>query len=191
MDAMVEGLKGTWSDITGFFDNLVTTVTTTIGELPGKMLQWGKDMMSNFINGLKEVPVVGTVVEIAEGVANNLHHSTPEEGPLKDDDEWGYDFMNNFIQGIEGKKDDIKSAVRGVAQAMADARGGFGAINANVTGSLAASGITRSASIIQNISFSNTFNGDTRSNQMTAANAMKGNAEDTTALLSRGIAYAR
>lgn len=191
MDALVEGLKGAWGDITGFFDNLVTTITTTIGELPGKMLQWGKDMITNFISGLKEVPVVGTVVGIAEDVAKNLHHSTPDEGPLKDDDEWGYDFMDNFIQGIEAKKDDIRSAVQGVAQAMADARGGLGAINANVTGSLAASGITRNASIIQNISFSNTFNGDTRSNQMTAASAMKGNAEDTTALLSRGIAYAR
>ncbi len=191
MDALLEGLQNAWSNITGFFDNLVTTVTTTIGGLPDKMFQWGKDMISNFVTGLKEVPVVGTVVEIAEGVAKKLHHSTPEEGPLKDDDEWGYDFMDNFIAGIEGKKDDVKAAVQGVAQAMADARGGFGAINANVTGSLAASGITRNASIVQNISFSNTFNGDTRSNQMTAANALRSDAEDTTALLSRGIAYAR
>lgn len=191
MNAMLEGLNSIWDDILSFFGNIVTTVTSTIGELPSKMLQWGKDMISNFVSGLEEVPVVGTVVKIAEDVASNLHHSTPDEGPLKDDDEWGYDFMDNFIAGVEGRRDALKSAINGVAELVASTGNGVAGINANVTGAMAASGMTRNSSIIQNVTFCNTFNGDTRSNQTAAANVMKGNAADTTALLSRGIAFAR
>lgn len=191
MDALLDGLNSVWDDISSFFDNIVTTATTTIGELPGKMLQWGKDMISNFISGLEEVPVVGTVVKIAEDVSNNLHHSTPEEGPLKDDDEWGYDFMNNFITGIKDKESDLKAAVTGIAGVVADTKGGFGVLGADVTGSMATSGTTRTNSIIQNITFSNTFNGDTASNQRTAATQMERNATDTTTYLANAIAFGR
>ena len=191
MNALLNGLQSVWSSITSFFDNIVTTVTTTIGELPGKMLQWGKDMISNFISGLEEVPVVGTVVKIAEDVSSKLHHSTPDDGPLKDDDEWGYDFMDNFIIGIEGRKDALRNTINGVADLVANSSSGIDGISTTVTGAMATSGMTRNNSIIQNVTFSNTFNGDTRSNQTAAASAMKRNADDTTALLSRGIALAR
>lgn len=191
MNALVNGLKSVWSDVTGFFDDIVTKVTETIGGLPSKMLQWGKDMITNLKEGIEEVPIVGSVVKVAEGIANNLHHSTPDEGPLKDDDEWGYDFMDNFITGIEGRKEAVRSAINGMADLVANTSSGFTGISANVTGAMAAGGMTRNNSIIQNITFSNTFNGDTRSNQAAAANAMQGNAYDTTALLSRGIALAR
>ncbi len=191
MEALMSGLESVWGDLTTFFNNIVTTVTTTIGELPGKMLQWGKDMISNFISGLEEVPVVGTVVKIAEDVSSRLHHSTPDEGPLKNDDEWGYDLMDNFITGIREKESDIKAAINDVAGVIADTSGGFGALNANVTGSMAAGGMTKTSNIVQNITFSNSFTGDTASNQRVAAGQMERNAKDTTTYLANAIAFGR
>lgn len=191
MEALMSGLESVWDDLTTFFDNIVTTVTTTIGELPGKMLQWGKDMISNFISGLEEVPVVGTVVNIAEDISSKLHHSTPDEGPLKNDDEWGYDLMDNFITGIREKESDIKAAIDSVAGVVAEASGGFVALNANVTGSMATSGMTKTNNIIQNITFSNSFTGDTASNQRVAAGQMERNAKDTTTYLANAIAFGR
>ena len=191
MEALMRGLESVWGDLTTFFNNIVTTVTTTIGELPGKMLQWGKDMISNFISGLEEVPVVGTVVKIAEDVSSRLHHSTPDEGPLKNDDEWGYDLMDNFIVGIREKESDIKAAINGVAGVIADTSGGFGVLNANVTGSMATGGMTKTNNIIQNITFSNSFTGDTASNQRVAAGQMERNAKDTTTYLANAIAFGR
>lgn len=191
MDALLDGLNSVWSDITSFFSNIVTTATTTIGELPSKMLQWGKDMISNFIQGLKETPIGETVSGIANTVSKFLHHSTPDEGPLKNDDEWGYDLMDNFVTGIKEKESDIKAAVSGIASVVADTKGGFGVLGADVTGSMATSGTTRTNSIIQNITFSNTFNGDTASNQRTAATQMERNATDTTTYLANAIAFGR
>ena len=47
-----------------------------------------------------------------------LHHSTPEKGPLKDDDKWGGDLMDNLITGIQSKEKMLSDTVKDVAESI-------------------------------------------------------------------------
>lgn len=89
--------------------NLVVWVQNGLAQKIRDAWQWGRDLIQNFINGLKSLPIVGTVSGIATTISNYLHHSTPEEGPLKDDDEWMPDMMDNFIEGIRSKERDLQA----------------------------------------------------------------------------------
>lgn len=64
---------------------------------------WGSHMMQNFINGInsKQSALTTAVQNAGKIVSNNLHHSHPDEGPLKDDYKWMPDMMNLFIGGIK------------------------------------------------------------------------------------------
>lgn len=97
------------SQIGGFFSNLA-----------GQALQWGSDLIGNIIAGINSMinGVRQAASNVASSIASILHHSTPEIGPLKDDDQWGADFVNNLTQGIESSTGRVRQAALGVAQSM-------------------------------------------------------------------------
>ncbi len=68
-------------------------------------LKWGSDLGSNIANGLKSKKSIGEVTASAAAVAgcisDYLHHTVPEKGPLKNDDEWMLDMMENFAKGMD------------------------------------------------------------------------------------------
>lgn len=97
---------------------------------------WGADLVSNFTNGIQSmVSTVGDVVTgIADKVAGLLEHSTPDEGPMKDDDKWMPDFMNNLINGIENNTPDLVSSAKNVASQVQGAmQGTLTGIDTNVS----------------------------------------------------------
>lgn len=63
---------------------------------------WGYELGNNFANGIKSAysKVSSAANSLAKAAAGPLKHSTPNEGPLSDDDLWGYHMAQNFEQGM-------------------------------------------------------------------------------------------
>ena len=135
ISSIVNGIKNT---VTTVFGNILSGIRTTVGNIasaiksgfqtaidfitsiPGKALQWGKDMIMGIVNGIKSC--IGAVTDAVRGVANTitsfLHFSVPDEGPLTEYESWMPDFMQGLAKGIEKSKGVVEKAVSGVAADM-------------------------------------------------------------------------
>lgn len=81
----------------------VTGAIENLKSLPGKALQWGKDLIDSFITGIKEKlsHLVDTVKGVAQSVADFLGFSEPEKGPLSNFHTYAPDMMQLFASGIK------------------------------------------------------------------------------------------
>ena len=86
---------------------------------------WGWDMLVNFGNGVAEAwdrgGVGGVINFAAEQLARIWEHTTPKEGPLKDDDEWGGHLMDNIINGMLSREGELIRQTERIASAMESA----------------------------------------------------------------------
>ena len=75
---------------------------------------WGLDMMNNFTSGVAEGqgPLMKLIEQITQEIKDNLGHSVPKKGPLKDDDLWTVHMMDNFLAGIESKRGEVQDALQ-------------------------------------------------------------------------------
>ena len=75
-------------------------------------VQWGKDLISGFIDGIKGGwdALKGAAGGAAEAIASRLHFSVPDEGPLADADQYMPDFINLLAGGLEKGKDKLADA---------------------------------------------------------------------------------
>ena len=85
----------------------------------GKAYGWGSDMGANFAAGMRTA--VGLVQAAANAIASAaaaaLHHSTPEIGPLKDDDVWGLHMAENIAKAMYKGVPQVKRASLALAEA--------------------------------------------------------------------------
>lgn len=65
--------------------------------------EWGADLISNFINGIKSKigELTNSVKGVAKTVWNYLHFSKPEMGPLSDFHTYAPDMIDMFVKGID------------------------------------------------------------------------------------------
>lgn len=187
-----------------FVPNLVigwwNSIDELFGGLPSKALEWGKDMLQNFINGITEK--IGALKEkitsIGDTIAEKLHFSKPDNGPLADADKWTPDMMDLFTSGIESGKAKLKNAVVGVAGLIkgvvtGEKGQGIQTLARSATASQSTvGGITNSnRSITQVLNFSNTFNGGDPETQRQASSQMNKNAHDASTYLADALAFGR
>jgi TP901 family phage tail tape measure protein len=66
----------------------------------------------------KALSAVQAAQSMAQSLVNNLGHSKPKEGPLKDDDLWGKHFMQNIVSGMQSGMPALKSATNQIATAL-------------------------------------------------------------------------
>ena len=89
-------------------------------ELPEKALEWGKDLIGNFVQGIKDK--VGDVVDAVAGVADTvkdfLGFSEPDKGPLSDFHTYAPDMIDLFTKGIRDNLSEVSSASSAMADAM-------------------------------------------------------------------------
>lgn len=118
-----EGVKKVFKDLLNWFAGIGEEIGYKLADVIEEAKQWGKDLIQNFIDGCKEAwnKWEHFWEGIGEDIYDFLHHSTPEKGPLKDDDEWGADFMENFIGGAASKEDELIDTVEGIATDVEDA----------------------------------------------------------------------
>lgn len=117
-------ISGVVSAIVVFFTqsipNAANAALDFLQSLPGKALQWGKDMIQGFADGImqKAYAVIDGVKGIAEKITSFLHFSRPDTGPLRDYESWMPDMMRGLASGIR------KNAWR-VQGALDDSTGGW------------------------------------------------------------------
>lgn len=83
---------------------------------------WGADMIQNFADGINaSAGVLEAAAKVSANIVESIWgHSTPDEGPLKDDDVWGAHLVQNLIDGINSKANALKSAVLHTADYIAN-----------------------------------------------------------------------
>lgn len=91
---------------------VVDPISNKIKELPRMALQWGKDLIDNFVQGIisKISAVTSAVSSVASKVKNYIGFSEPEEGPLSNFHTYAPDMMKLFSQGITDNIGLVKSA---------------------------------------------------------------------------------
>ena len=121
---IVEGLILATPDILASIPPLVSSIIESFSQL-GPMLvdnayDWGYDMIISLINGMEDMlPALASgAAGVAGTLAAYLHHTTPDKGPLKDDDKWGSDFIDNFIQGMDSEDLALERSLYGVANTI-------------------------------------------------------------------------
>lgn len=170
------------------YDHLAPMVEDNENQLGFDWKKSAEDATDSFTSGFDFSAAMEKEDEFTQYTADNLKHSTPVAGPMSGDDTWMPDMMQNFIDGINNKKSEFEAAVLSLAAIVNDNLGGVMELSSGST-SVVGRNTNRNTTVTQNISFSNTFNGDTRSNQVAAGNAMRNNANDTTTYLANGLAF--
>lgn len=77
---------------------------------------WGKDLMDNFIQGIKDKiqKLKDTVSSVAQAVKDFLGFSEPEKGPLSNFHTYAPDMIDLFTKGIYDGRSEITSAISDV-----------------------------------------------------------------------------
>lgn len=85
-------------------------------------LQWGKDLIQSFINGIMGgINAVGEAVgRVADKVKSFLGFSEPEDGPLSNFHTFAPDMMKLFAQGIDSNVGLVTHSVENVSDQIAD-----------------------------------------------------------------------
>lgn len=119
--AYPEGVSGTVGQ-TQAAAQAHANATTAMNANVGSAFGWGSSMGSNFASGLLSQlgAVQSASSQLAAAAAGPLHHSTPDFGPLHDDDEWGGHMVDNIVDGMVSGTPKVAKASLGIAQTVAD-----------------------------------------------------------------------
>ena len=118
--SLAMGVINALPQIVGAALQIVSSFWDTLKSLPGKALQWGKDLIGNIVQGIKDKigAVKDAVVGVADKIKSFLHFSVPDEGPLTDFPNWMPDMMRGLATGIKKNIRVVKNAVGALAAEM-------------------------------------------------------------------------
>lgn len=105
---IIEGLIRATPTILAEIPTLITSMLEEFGQLGPQLVEnafsWGADLISSLIDGIQSLlgNLGDTVSNVASTIADYLHFSVPDKGPLADMDvHGGAGLMRSFIEGIE------------------------------------------------------------------------------------------
>jgi hypothetical protein len=110
------------------FDGVVQAATNGMNQVQSVVLNttakaqaWGLSLSRNLASGIsKGNPGLESVARTTAGIlAANLRHTTPKEGPLKDDNVWGAHFVSNLVKGIEMGMPSLNTVVGDLTSTLA------------------------------------------------------------------------
>lgn len=118
--AIAQWASDMWNGSVKAVNDFVSNIVNGIASLPGKFLQWGRDMIDNFINGVKEKlgGLFGIFGNITGWIRSVFHFSVPDQGPLADADTWMPDFMDLLTKGIKDNKQKVQKEIYDLANMM-------------------------------------------------------------------------
>lgn len=116
----------------------VDAIGGTLQGMVGNAMNWGRDFIQNFIDGIKErmSGLLDSVKEMAEQVSSYLHFSVPDTGPLADADTWMPDFMKLLAEGVEKNTPTLLNRVQNAARQISAAYNSLNAPTVAVAGSV-------------------------------------------------------
>lgn len=96
------GLLSMAGSLKGFTQGTFSGALDYLKSLPKQALQWGKDLISGFINGITGSigGLVNAVKNVGSTIASYLHFSRPDVGPLRDYETWMPDMLSGMAQSI-------------------------------------------------------------------------------------------
>ena len=120
---LVEGLVSAFPKLIEAGKQTVESVKKGFNEKFGDAKSWGRDLMQNFINGIKEQwdHLKQTVSNVAQTVKSYLHFSMPDVGPLKDFNTYAPDMMDLYAKGIRDNTSEVEDTVADVSRRVSEA----------------------------------------------------------------------
>lgn len=111
--SMANGLKG-------FMESTLSGAIDYLKSLPKQALQWGKDMLDGFIQGIvgSVGGVINAVKDVGSAIASYLHFSRPDVGPLRNYETWMPDMLTGMAQSIRANLYRITDAMDLVGSSM-------------------------------------------------------------------------
>lgn len=99
----ISGLTSKFGDVSSTGSELFNTVKTSIANRISEAVSWGRDLIDNFIGGIKAKwgALKDTVSSMAQTVKDFIGFSEPKEGPLSNFHTYAPDMMELFAQGIK------------------------------------------------------------------------------------------
>lgn len=122
--AMNQYQNGMWAGSESVF-TAASYISQTAAEYFDTYSSWGYSsgvgLGYNFANGIyAAAPAIWAAASyVASVAASLLHHSTPKEGPLKDDDVWGEHMGENFAEGMIRSVPAVEAATMELAETAA------------------------------------------------------------------------
>lgn len=122
-------ITGAKDKVTEMAGNIKSTITTNVDaavqylkDLPSKALRWGRDLIDNFIDGIKDAWRSGIdfISGIADDIADFIGFSEPDKGALKDFHRFAPDMMALFAKGIRENLGLVTDAMNDVAGTVAN-----------------------------------------------------------------------
>lgn len=94
-----------------------------VASLPEKFYNWGLDMISNLISGIKEriKDVKETISGVASTIASYIHFTEPDVGPLSNFHTFMPDMINLLTKGITDGLPQVANAMSSLASTMVPA----------------------------------------------------------------------
>ena len=98
-------------------DALLKSFGDAFGKIITSAANWGADMIQSFIDGIKKMigKLKDAVSNVAKTIANYLHFSEPDLGPLSDFSKSGGDMIDEFIKSMQREQPALVAAVNGTA----------------------------------------------------------------------------
>lgn len=99
---LVDSLVSGFGQMFDMGEKIVNEIKNGFAGKVGDAKTWGKDLIQNFINGIKEKweHLKQTVGQVAESIKDYLGFSEPEKGPLSNFHTYAPDMMVLFAKGI-------------------------------------------------------------------------------------------
>lgn len=123
---MLEKVKKIAHNIGDAVKNGIQLAVDFITSLPGKALQWGSDFIQGFVDGIRSM--ISSVIDAVKGIANTvaewLHFSRPEKGPLREYESWMPDMIDGMVSGIKANEYKLSNAVGSMASGVAGVSAG-------------------------------------------------------------------
>jgi hypothetical protein len=126
-------------DVLHWFEGLPGKIGHALASLPGLLFDAGKKAISMLINGLKSIPVVGTMISIAGDIADHLPHSPAKKGPLSGSgspDVAGQNIARMLTAGLASGRPGVQAAMAHLTS------GGMGSGGAGMAGAGAGGTVT-------------------------------------------------
>ena len=111
--SLVNGFVSYYSKIFQIGKDLVSKVGEGFKNMLSSAKTWGKDMIDNFIGGIKQKweNLKNTVKNVAQSVKDFLGFSEPKKGPLSNFHTYAPDMMDLFAKGIRDNEDVITDQI--------------------------------------------------------------------------------
>lgn len=109
------------SEIKTTIETNVNNAVKTLKDLPSKALQWGKDLIKNFVDGIKAKwdALKDSILDIADTVADFIGFSEPKKGPLSKFHTFAPDMLELYAQGIRENMHLVTDQMNTLANSMA------------------------------------------------------------------------